>query len=159
VNHFVLHGRRIHSFGGVDVHPADVSPPPERPRRLYVVEDNPSVSQPLARLLRAKGYEVLVFAASESALAAAVTAPPDAALIDIHLPTRSGLELTAQLRDMRGTQLPVIIVSGDTSMETLRAIGQVGAAYFLAKPVTPAALLEAVAKCFGPSDAPVQGAS
>lgn len=109
--------------------------------KILVVEDSPAVTKALAGLLREQGYEPVVFHSGTPALDYAMHQPFDAALIDIHLPDISGLDLTQQLRQHVGEQIPIIILSGDTSMETLRSLPQTGATYFFSKPVNAATLL------------------
>ena len=65
-----------------------------------------------------------------------------AALVDIHLPDLHGLVVSRKLREMLGPHVPMIVISGDTSMATLNALSHVGATYFMSKPLNPAALLQ-----------------
>ena len=44
-------------------------------------------------------------------------------MVDIHLPDLSGLVVTQKLRQQLGAAIPIIILSGDTSMETLNSLG------------------------------------
>src|SRR5439155_1597812 len=67
---------------------------------------------------------------------------PCAAVIDIHLPDISGLIVAQKLRSRFGATIPIIVVSGDTSMETIKALSHIGATYFFSKPISAAALVE-----------------
>ena len=67
-------------------------------RRVLIVDDNKSVRESLARLVRAWGHEVAAANDGESALALADTFQPDCAVLDFSLPGISGLELARQLR-------------------------------------------------------------
>jgi len=49
--------------------------------------------------------------------------------------------VTQKLRDFLGPNTPIIILSGDTSMETLNSLPHVGATYFFSKPVNSAHLV------------------
>ena len=114
----------------------------ERPNVL-VVDDNEAVARALSRILSSAGYDPAVFYSGTSALAhVANQTPPAAALVDIHLPDISGLVLTHKLREQLGPEVPIIILSGDTSMETLNTLPHVGATYFFSKPVNGSYLLE-----------------
>jgi two-component system, sensor histidine kinase RpfC len=117
---------------------------PENPviRRVLVVDDNQLVARSLLTLLRDEGYDPFVFQAGQPALDFSRDNCLDAALIDIHLPDLSGLEVTRQLRQTHGKDLPIILFSGDSSIETLRALPDAGATYFLSKPVNVTRLLE-----------------
>ncbi|MDP9172245.1 MAG: response regulator [Planctomycetota bacterium] len=115
--------------------------------RVLVVEDNPTISRALVVLLRDEGYVPVVFDAGLPAVEYLRDHCPDIALIDIHLPDISGLELSKQLRDFHGNDVPVIILSGDTSIDTLRTLPQVGATYFFSKPVNISTLLTFLKEC------------
>ena len=79
---------------------------------------------------------------------------PDIALIDLHLPDLSGLELSRELRQTHGDGLPIIIFSGDSSLETLKALSGVGATFFMAKPVNAPHLMECIKQWTGPAKVP-----
>ena len=70
-------------------------------------------------------------------------------MIDIHLPDISGLVLSTKLREKYGPDLPIIIVSGDTSMEMIRSLPHVGATYFFPKPINAEYLLERLREWIG----------
>jgi CheY-like chemotaxis protein len=110
--------------------------------RILIVEDNTQVANGLARLLDQAGYTTHVFHSGGAALAFAEQSPPDAALIDIHLPDLSGLVLTQKLRARMGPEAPIIVVSGDDSMEVINSLPHVGATRFYRKPVRYADLVE-----------------
>jgi CheY-like chemotaxis protein len=110
--------------------------------KILVVEDNLLVSQALSALLRDQGYETVSFSRGEPALTyLREHSVPRAALVDIHLPDISGLDVTRQIRQSFGNDLPIIILSGDTSIDTLRELPQAGATYFVSKPVNAGILL------------------
>ena len=109
---------------------------------VLIVDDSPVVTHALAQILREEGYLPLVCHTAEEALASALVHAPAAAVIDIHLPDMSGLVLSAKLRERIGQGPPIIILSGDTSMENLRSLQHVGATYFISKPLNAEHLLE-----------------
>ena len=113
-------------------------------QRILVVDDNEVVARSLAKILAAAGFEAEVFHRGAAALThvAAQPAPPAAAVVDIHLPDISGLVLSHKLREQFGPDMPIIVLSGDTSMETLNSLQHVGATYFLSKPLNSALLIE-----------------
>ena len=90
---------------------------------VLVVDDDEKVLGATARLLELWGYRPLCAASAQEALdlVAAQEEIPRVAVVDYCLPGgRNGIELLAELRDMLGTEMPGILVSGDTAAEHLR---------------------------------------
>jgi two-component system sensor histidine kinase RpfC len=111
-------------------------------RSILVVDDNQAVTRSLMTLLRNEGFEPKTFQSGQPALEYIREHCPDAALIDIHLPDVCGLELSRELRKTHGNSMPIIIFSGDNSMDTLRALPDAGVTCFMSKPVNVSRLLE-----------------
>ncbi len=109
---------------------------------VLVVDDNERLTRALSTILRNAGYDPIVHHSGTATLAYADGATPAVALIDIHLPDISGLVLAGKLRQKYGPGLPIVIVSGDTSMETINSLPHVGATYFFPKPLRPDHLIE-----------------
>jgi DNA-binding response OmpR family regulator len=108
---------------------------------ILIVDDNQTVARALAGRLRREGYETAVFHTGADALTYCAANSVSAAIVDIHLPDLSGLVLSQSLRQHMGPQNPIIVVSGDTSMENLNSLKHVGATYFFSKPVKSSQLL------------------
>ena len=114
-----------------------------RRAEVLIVDDNPGVTRALARLLEQHGYRTAVCHTGTEALAYAARNQPAAAVVDIHLPDICGLNLSKQLRTRFGAEAcPIIVLSGDTSMENLKRLPQAGANYFLSKPFKSEHLVE-----------------
>ena len=110
---------------------------------VLIVDDNPSVTRALVRLLEHHGYLTVVCHTGTEALAYASRTKPAAAVVDIHLPDICGLTLSKQLRTKFGAEgCPIIVLSGDTSIENLKRLPQAGANYFLSKPFKSEHLVE-----------------
>ena len=95
---------------------------------ILVVEDNPSNRQPMARLLRAEGYETLCVDNGQSALEALSFMTPDLVLLDLMMPVMDGLEFLKILRqNSMWAALPVIVCTakptGDPSVQQARSFG------------------------------------
>jgi len=108
---------------------------------VLVVDDNFSVANALANVIRKAGFDATACHSGSDALEYLRIANPQAAVLDIHLPDINGLVLAGKLRDRLGDAVPIIIVSGDTSMETIKSLPHVGATYFFSKPVNPNVLV------------------
>ncbi|MBA3272783.1 MAG: response regulator transcription factor [Chthoniobacterales bacterium] len=105
-----------------------------------------TVANALGVLIKAAGWNPLVFYAAATALShlGSNVALPAAAIVDIHLPDMNGLVLSQKLREAFGPQPPIIVLSGDTSTETIRSLSHVGATYFFSKPVNGKHLIEKI---------------
>ncbi len=107
--------------------------------RVLLAEDDPAISEPLARALRREGYDVQVCADGESALAAAEE-DPDLLVLDLGLPKMDGLEVCRKLR-AGGHTLPVLILTARAD-EVDTVVGlDAGADDYVTKPFRLAELL------------------
>lgn len=132
--------------------PAAGAPRSESPSRgtrglkVLVVDDNVDAAQMLATLLEMNGYEVAVAYDGRSALATAVQAPPDVALLDIGLPDIDGHELARRLRAMpQTTQAMLVALTGYGQAEDRQRARNAGFDHHMAKPADLAKLLELLA--------------
>jgi two-component system, OmpR family, KDP operon response regulator KdpE len=121
-----------------------------------VVDDEAQFARALAKNLRGAGYEVETAASGEAALSAAGLHPPDAVILDLRLPDRSGHEVTVALRAW--SEAPIIVVSavGDEA-EKIAAL-DAGADDYVEKPFAMGELLarlRAAMRRAGPSGEPV----
>ncbi|KAF1718545.1 hybrid sensor histidine kinase/response regulator [Pseudoxanthomonas yeongjuensis] len=119
-------------------------PAGSEPLRILLVEDDPTVAEVIASLLRARGHHVAHVAHGLAALAKTAANVFDIALLDLDLPGLDGLALARQLRAQAFTApLLAVTARADADAETLaRAAGFDG---FLRKPVTGEMLAEAIA--------------
>jgi len=128
------------------------------PPSVLIIDDNKGLASAMAKVLDAAGYRAAVFHNGQDALnyVAGATSNGDsmrpvAALVDIHLPDIHGLVVSAKLREALGPAVPIIIISGDTSMANLNALPHVGATYFFSKPISAQTLLARLRESIGHS--------
>ncbi|MEQ1694238.1 MAG: chemotaxis protein CheB [Hyphomicrobiaceae bacterium] len=126
----------------------DLSPGdgPNRAGSILVVEDDPDVRELAELLLRAEGHDVATARDGIEALeqVAEGRIKPELLLADFNLPrSMNGLQLTAKLRGLLRRQLPVIIMTGDISTETMREV-KVQDCVQLNKPVKPKLLMATI---------------
>lgn len=128
----------------------EASPPPpaERSARILLVEDNDVNRRLISQLVTGLGFDVELAGGGRSALEAAQTRPFDAILMDIQMPDMDGLEATRQIRDRAGPNqaTPIIALTGNVFEEDRQSAMAAGFDDYLAKPIRPAALGEALAK-------------
>ena len=109
---------------------------------VLVVEDDAANRVLLTRLLERAGYRPVTADDGPSGLAAAFELSPDVVLLDVGLPGMDGLEICRRLRaDPRTVALPVVLLTGRTSVDDVVAGLDAGADDFLAKPFNEAELL------------------
>ena len=124
----------------------DAQPRGARGLRVLVVDDNVDAAQMLATLLEMNGYEVDIEYDGQGALASAVQAPPDVALLDIGLPDIDGHELARRLRAMpETTQAVLVALTGYGQVEDQQRAYKAGFDHHMAKPADLAKLLELLA--------------
>jgi serine/threonine-protein kinase RsbW len=114
-----------------------------RPSAL-VVEDTPTLLEMYREALRGD-YRVIGCASFEEAKSALRDTSIDVVLADVHLGDGLGVALPEEIAKLDGRALPVVLVSSDNSIETREAALRQGAEFYLAKPVRPPQLRQAVA--------------
>src|SRR5690348_3469990 len=85
---------------------ADVQRPDGTPVRVLVVDDEPSLAELLASVLRYEGWNVVTAGSGAEAVRTAREFRPDAVVLDIMLPDFNGLEVMRRLR----AELPQVCV-------------------------------------------------
>ena len=102
-------------------------------RRVWIIDDDPSMLWVLERALGAAGLAVETFENADAALHALRTRAPHAVLTDIRMPGTDGLSLAARLRHDR-PGLPVVVMTAHSDLDTTVAAFEGGAFDYLAKP-------------------------
>lgn len=121
--------------------------PAQQPSAVLVVDDNPDVIRLFRRYLSGTTHELLGATSSEEALRLAQQARPQAIVLDVMMPDRDGWEILQFLQNQPDTRrIPVIICSVLQEQSLARTLG---AAHFLAKPVTRQTLLAALSTVLG----------
>lgn len=119
-----------------------------RSMQVLVADDYEANRMVLQRLLQKAGHRVTCVAGGEALLDAMAEHDYDVAVVDLHMPGISGLDLLRQLRVMQaggGPRLPVVVLSADVTPESIQRCEKAGAHAFLAKPVAAARLLDVLA--------------
>lgn len=101
--------------------------------KIMVVDDEPPIVEAISYNLKKEGYLVATASDAEECLAQALKDPPDAVILDMMLPSGSGLEVCRQLRLQHGA-MPVIFLTA-RAQESDRLKGfDVGADDYVTKP-------------------------
>lgn len=114
------------------------------PALVAVVDDDESVRESLYILLKECGFEVQAFASAEAFLASEFLCEPSCLILDLVMPTMTGLELQQEL-GLRGRTIPTVFITADGEEAVRRRLLALGAVECLSKPFSDTALLEALA--------------
>ena len=110
-----------------------MQPMPTKPLNVWLVDDDASIRWVLERALKQGGMVPTAFEQADSALSALRRSRPDVLMTDIRMPGRSGLELLAAIRDSQ-PELPVIVMTAHSDLDSAVAAYQGGAFEYLPKP-------------------------
>jgi FixJ family two-component response regulator len=114
---------------------------------VYVVDDDPAIRDSLSLSLSLRGYHISQFANAKDFLNAFDAAWMGCVVADIRMPGLSGLQLQAELA-ARGSNLPVVIITGHGDVTSARAAFRAKAVDFLEKPFDDEHLIGAIETAF-----------
>lgn len=115
-------------------------------RRVLLVEDDDTVSQVIAGLLRAQGHAVSVVPHSLAALSELAVEQFEVALVDLDLPGMDGLTLVRHMRS-QGIAFPIVAVTARADPGAIDSAHAAGCDRFLRKPLSGQMLAELMADC------------
>ena len=130
-------GRRLLA---VALRPTAYSLQPVLKLRILIVDDDANTLAQLARAFRMEGLEALIADSAERALELLRREKLDAVVSDVVMPGTSGLQLLDAIGRER-PELPVVLVSGQATIEMAVQATRSGAVDFLEKPVSAQKLL------------------
>ena len=108
--------------------------------RILIVDDEASTLASLSRAFRLAGYEAVVCDSAARAIALLRHEHFDLVLSDVVMPGKDGLAMLAELRDI-GVATPVVMISGQATIDMAVRATRLGAVDFLEKPVSTDKLL------------------
>jgi CheY-like chemotaxis protein len=111
--------------------------PADRPPRVLVVADDPSVRLVCTTILRREGYDAIEAATGQEGYERAVAETPDLALLDVQMPELDGFGLAAALLGDERTQQLRLVFTGDPDPCVEALAYEAGALGFIAKPFDP----------------------
>jgi DNA-binding response OmpR family regulator len=125
-------------------------------RTILIVEDEESITTPLAEALERDGFHPEVARTVEDALGRGRTLRPDLVLLDIGLPDGSGLDVCRELRST--SNVPIIILSA-RGEEADRVVGlELGADDYVVKPFSAREVIARIRAVLRRTSAPAGGA-
>ena len=120
-----------------------------KPLRVLIADDHAANRMVLQGVLQKAGHRVMAVDDGEEALDALAVGDFELAVVDLHMPSLSGIDLLRQLRVMEAggqARTPVMVLSADATPESVHACKQAGARAFIAKPFSVARLLDGIAE-------------
>ena len=126
------------------IHSEDMPSPPDEPSTIAIVDDDPTQRLILTAMLEGAGHATAEYASSRPLLDANLQTL-GVVCLDLGLGNDSGFDVLAQLQ-LRDPELPVVVITGDTEIESAVAAMRAGAYDYLVKPVVKARLHAVVAR-------------
>jgi len=103
--------------------------------RVLLVDDDASTLASLSRAFRLAGYEAVVCDNATRAIALLRNERFDLVLSDVVMPGKDGLSMLAELRE-QGLTTPVVMISGQATVDMAVRATKLGAVDFLEKPIS-----------------------
>ncbi|NMC44387.1 MAG: response regulator [candidate division Zixibacteria bacterium] len=113
--------------------------------RILVADDESIIREFVAEVL--EEYEVIHAVDGQDAIDKIPEVKPDLIITDIKMPGRGGNEVIKFAKRF-DAQIPVIVITGYTSLDIANECVRLGADGFLSKPFTIAQLRQEVTRCF-----------
>ena len=116
---------------------------PEPTPMVFVVEDDASVREALAGLIRSAGWNVEVYVSGQEFLARPSTDGPSCLVLDVGLPGLSGLDLQSRMAELH-QDIPIVFITGHGDIPMSVRAMKAGAVEFLTKPFLDQDLLDGI---------------
>jgi len=111
--------------------------------KILVVDDDAIVIKSCRRILEAEGFEVLTVPSADEALEIIKRYDFDLLLIDVKMPKHDGMYLMREVKQ-NCPEIPIIVMSGYPTPETIADVLKLGATQFIPKPFRPDELIKSV---------------
>src|SRR5690348_13241238 len=103
-------------------------------KKILIVDDEKLVRWSLTQKCTEYGYQSVEAATAAEALRLLHSESPDAVLLDVHLPDKSGIEVLETLKES-GEMRTVIMMTADPRLEEVKTALRLGAYDFVSKPI------------------------
>jgi len=114
-----------------------------RDMKILVVDDDPIVIKSCRRILESERFEIIAVSGADEALNILSEIEVDLLLLDVKMPKHDGLYLMREMRK-KSFGIPIIVMSGYPTSETVTDVMGLGAAQFIPKPFRPDELVKSV---------------
>ena len=111
--------------------------------KILVVDDDAIVVKSCRRILEAEGFEVTTVPSADEALEKIKHYEFDLLLMDVKMPKHDGIFLMREIKK-NWPDIPIIVMSGYPTPETIADVLKLGATQFIPKPFRPDELVKSV---------------
>lgn len=112
-------------------------------KKLLVIDDEPVIREGVRRILESESFHVETFAGGHAALERIKQEAFDLVITDLKMPGISGMEVLKAIKEIQ-PDLPVIFITGYSSVDSAVEVMKLGAVDYIAKPFTPEEMLSTV---------------
>jgi len=111
--------------------------------KILVVDDEDIVLESCQAVFELEGFEVMLVPSADKAIEAMKNDNFTLLLIDVKMPKHDGMYLMEKIKE-QWPDIPIIVMSGYYTTETIKEAFEMGAAKFIAKPFEPDELVKTV---------------
>ena len=111
--------------------------------KILVVDDEDIVLESCQAVFELEGFEVMLVPSADKAIEAMKNDNFALLLIDVKMPKHDGMYLMEKIKE-QWPNIPIIVMSGYYTTETIKEAFKMGAANFIAKPFEPDELVKTV---------------
>ncbi|NRR90110.1 response regulator [Winogradskyella undariae] len=104
--------------------------------KVLAIDDQQLVLLPLQKRLVELGYEVKIETDATEGLKLYESFNPDLVIVDINMPGLSGLDFVRYIRETKNSQIPIMVLSGNTKDETITEGFELGINDYMKKPLS-----------------------
>lgn len=105
----------------------------DKPKKIFIVEDEPSLVFTLQDTLESEGYAVTVVTDGSDAIAKVKEVEPDLMILDLMLPGKSGYDICKEVRDLKYTFPIIMLTARDQEIDKVAGLN-IGADDYMTKP-------------------------
>lgn len=132
--------------------------------KILIIDDEPDILIVYEQRLNASGFEVVTAADGIIGLRTARSERPDLILLDVMMPSRSGIDVLADIRaDDQLKTIPVLMLTAKSDAVTVRAVSKLGVSGYMLKTTSTAKLIDRLRELLpggtgAPTPAPIPAA-
>ena len=117
---------------------------PAKPQTILIADDDPGHLLLAEAALAGAGFTVHTACDGEGVVRRIADIKPDCLILDVNMPGLSGIEVCRRVRQMSGTVLPILILTGRSDISAISDAYAAGASDFASKGLNPRLLVERV---------------